>query len=123
MKILLDMNLSPDWEAVFAKEGIQCRHWRDVGRPSASDRKIVDWAAENGYLVFTHDLDFGAILAANRLRLPSVIQLRSQDILPSSGAGAVLTAIERFRAELGDGALLSIDPPRARVRMLPLRSD
>jgi len=37
----------------------------------------------NGYVVFTHDLDFSAILAATHDDKPSVVQIRAEDV--SSG--------------------------------------
>ncbi len=42
----------------------------------------MDWARPSGYVVFTHDLDFGALLAASHAGGPSVIQVRAQDVLP-----------------------------------------
>lgn len=81
----------------------------------------MTWAAEHGYIVFTHDLDFGALIAATQARTPSVIQVRAQDILPASLGAQVISAISRLHAELEEGALVSIDPGRARVRILPLR--
>ena len=38
-------------------------HWSTVGDPKATDRTIKDWAEANGCVDFTHDLDFGTILA------------------------------------------------------------
>ena len=32
----------------------------------ASDKEIMIWAKEKGYVVFTHDLDFGALLAVSK---------------------------------------------------------
>jgi predicted nuclease of predicted toxin-antitoxin system len=32
-------------------------------RPRAQDKVIMDWAMVNAYVVFTHDLDFGILLA------------------------------------------------------------
>jgi predicted nuclease of predicted toxin-antitoxin system len=66
VKILIDMNLSPDWVNVFVKYEIAAVHWSSVGDPRSSDRFIMEWASTNGYIVFTHDLDFGAILAATQ---------------------------------------------------------
>jgi predicted nuclease of predicted toxin-antitoxin system len=80
----------------------------------------MGWAVDNGYIVFTHDLDFGALIAVTRARGPSVIQVRAEDVLPESLGAVVLSAISRFRAELEKGALISLDPARARVRMLPI---
>lgn len=36
------------------------------------------WALTNDYIVFTHDLDFGTLLAITQADAPSVIQVRSQ---------------------------------------------
>ena len=58
MKILIDMNLPPRWVKVFAKVGWEAVHWSQIGTPTASDREIMTCARENGYAVFTHDLDF-----------------------------------------------------------------
>jgi len=59
MKILIDRNLSPSLAGFFA-------------------------AAANGFVIFTHDLDFGALLADRESRQPSVIQIRTQDALPAA---------------------------------------
>jgi len=66
MKILIDMNLPPRWVQVFTAEGWEALHWSRVGAPTASDREIMAWARENGFVVFTHDLDFSALLAATQ---------------------------------------------------------
>ena len=63
VQVLIDMNLSPDWVPVLQQHGWQAIHWSSVGDPRASDRTIMDWAAANGFIVFTHDLDFGTALA------------------------------------------------------------
>lgn len=120
MKILIDMNLSPDWTAAFAAENIESIHWSTVGDPRAEDLVIVDYALANGYIIFTHDLDFGTILAFTRATGPSVIQVRAQDILPAKLAGMVISVIRGNAAALDKGALIVIDEARARVRILPL---
>lgn len=66
MKILLDMNLSPLWIPVLAEAGIEAIHWSSVGDPGATDSTILNWAALNQYVIFTHDLDFGTLLAATQ---------------------------------------------------------
>jgi predicted nuclease of predicted toxin-antitoxin system len=65
MKILIDMNLLPEWVVTLERHGHRAVHWSMVGDARATDRTIMGWAAERGYLVFTHDLDFGTLLAAN----------------------------------------------------------
>ncbi len=36
MKLLVDMNLSPQWVEVFERHGWQAVHWSTVGDPQAS---------------------------------------------------------------------------------------
>jgi predicted nuclease of predicted toxin-antitoxin system len=121
MKILIDMNLPPRWAKVFAAEGWEALHWSQVGAPTASDREIMAWARNNDYIVFTHDLDFSALLATTQGGGPSVIQVRTQNILPEAIGVLVLDSLKRFSSELEKGAIITIDPSRARVRILPLK--
>ena len=79
------------------------------------------WASDRDYIVLTADLDFGAILAATRANRPSVIQVRSDNLAPHAIGSAVTAAIRQMEAELLQGALVSVDAERARLRMLPLR--
>jgi predicted nuclease of predicted toxin-antitoxin system len=47
MKILIDMNLSPDWVARFAASDIESVHWSTVGLPNAKDSEIMEFARES----------------------------------------------------------------------------
>jgi len=120
MKILIDMNLSPDWVEALAAESVDSVHWSKIGASSASDKELMAWAKSSGYMVLTHDLDFGAILAATNADAPSVVQLRFQDLAPSHGAQLVAKVLHDYRHELEQGALISLDEDKARVRILPL---
>ena len=120
MKILIDMNLSPQWVAVFEGAGKQALHWSHVGPHNAPDHEILSYAKAEGYTVFTHDLDFGAILAATNADSPSVIQVRTQDVSPQHLAPLVLSALNQFAAHLEEGALVTVDEKKSRVRILPL---
>lgn len=77
MNLLVDMNRSPKWLGVLAAAGIPATHWSTVGRHDAPDVEIMGYARQHGYIVLTHDLDFGAILAATQGRAPSVVQIRA----------------------------------------------
>ena len=123
MKLVIDMNLSPAWVAPLKAAGFDAIHWRDVGDATDADRVIFDWARANGYVVFTNDLDFGAILAATNAAGPSVIQVRVQDLLPASLAPRLIAALRQFAGELNSGALISIDERRSKARILPIRFD
>lgn len=119
MKIVIDMNLSPDWVEVFRAASYEAYHWQSVGDPSATDDELLEWAANNRCVVFTHDLDFSALLAVRKLNGPSVIQLRGQETSPSKLAEALLRALSQLSGELERGALVSIDVARTRARILP----
>ena len=120
MKILIDMNLSPAWVGYLQTQGIEAQHWSEIGQPNAADTVIFDWAIAHQAVIFTNDLDFGAILAITQASRPSVFQLKTQDLLPQSVGEIVVQNLKRFEAELQSGALVTIDLERARVRILPI---
>lgn len=119
MKVLIDMNLSPDWVNVFEKHGLDVVHWKDIGDPRASDITIMSWARENGYVVFTRDLDFGTLLATTNLEGPSVIQVRVSDVLPQTLGELLVKVIIRHQSDLESGVLLTLTEDRVRLRSLP----
>lgn len=114
------MNLTPEWVGFLATEGVAARHWFETGDPKATDAQIMRFALENGFVVFTHDLDFGNILAATNAKGPSVIQARTQDPTPEAIGDRVATALVAYRAELERGALVTIELSKMRSRFLPL---
>ena len=104
MKLLIDMNLSPLWVSFRAESGFESIHWSRIGEPSAPDAQIMDYASANGLIVFTHDLDFGALLANRKTRQPSVIQVRTQDVLPAAIGDMVVRALHASRLQLERGS-------------------
>jgi predicted nuclease of predicted toxin-antitoxin system len=121
LRFLIDMNLSPDWESWFQVKGIDAIHWSRIGDPRATDAEILDWARVNDYVIFTHDLDFGTILAMTHFRGPSVLQLRGQNVLPDHAGRLVISAIVQFESPLAQGALVTVDAASARAKMLPIK--
>jgi len=120
MKIIIDMNLSPLWVTYFLENGVEAQHWSSVGNPNDPDVVILDWANQNQAIVFTNDLDFGAILAASQAKSPSVFQVRTQDLLPQVIGEIVLENLRKFASELESGVLISLDLNRAKIRILPI---
>ena len=121
MKVLVDMNLSPRWVIELRSRNIESVHWSEVGAATAADVQVLAWCAQHDYLLLTHDLDFGAILAASKGHKPSVVQLRTLDILPETVLGRVGAALRLLEPDLATGALVTIEPGRNRVRLLPLK--
>ena len=79
------------------------------------------WAEANGHIVLTHDLDFGAVLAATQARGPSVVQVRTRDVLPDRLAPTLVRLFREHQTTIEDGALVVVREAQARVRILPLR--
>lgn len=96
MKILIDMNLSPDWVEVFVRHGIEAVHWSAAGDPRAEDGVLMEWSRANAYVVFTHDLDFGMLLALTQAKSPSVVQVRTQDVTPAHLETLVIAALREY---------------------------
>lgn len=120
MKLLVDVNLTPKWIDVLEKEDIEAIHWSNVGPLDASDRQILEYALENNLVVFTHDLDFGNILAVTSANAPSVIQIRTENTTPDFLLDLLLRALDQFKSQLNEGALITIDPGKMRAKILPI---
>ena len=120
MKLLIDMNISPQLVDIFVEQGWQALHWSAIGDPRAGDSTIMEWARDNGYVVFTHDLDFGTLLAVTHAQGPSVIQVRTQNILSQNFCVRLIQTLRKYEPALEKGALMVIDETRSRMRLLPL---
>lgn len=104
MKLLLDMNLAPSWVGFLQEGGLE-----------------MEWARRHNYVLFTHDLDFSALLAATEARGPSVLQVRTQDVLPDAIGRDVVRVLRMRAVALEQGAIVSVDKVASRVRVLPIR--
>jgi predicted nuclease of predicted toxin-antitoxin system len=120
MRLLLDMNLSPEWVPYLRECGFESVHWSTLGAYNASDAQIMQWAREEGCVVVTHDLDMGILLAHSKDGRPSVIQARTQDVSPAQLGPVLVAAMRAHRDALERGALLTIDPAKSRIRLLPI---
>ena len=61
----------------------------------------MEWARGNGYAVFTHDLDFGTLLATI--------------------GGRLVRIFRQYESVLERGALVTVDETKSRVRILPFQ--
>jgi predicted nuclease of predicted toxin-antitoxin system len=122
MKIVVDMNLSPTWIPLLQEGGHEAIHWSKIGRADAPDTEIMAWARDRGFMVFTHDLDYGALLHATSATAPSVLQVRTEDIRLTSIGDLVLTSLKTAEKELSQGALVTLDPKKMRLSSLPMKT-
>jgi len=121
LSIVVDMNLSPAWVPLLRGHGWPAIHWSQVGDPRATDRKIMDWALANTHVVFTHDLDFGTVLALTHDTGPSVVQIRGADVFPDHMGNLLIAALRQHETDLVAGAIVVVEESKCRVRILPIR--
>ncbi len=120
MKLLVDMNLSPAWIPVLQAAGFDAIDWSALGSPDATDTILMMFARSHGYVILTHDLDFGTILAATQGAAPSVVQIRADNLSPASLGSTVIGALGQAQDALAAGALVTVDPGRSRITLLPI---
>ena len=120
MKVIVDMNLSPDWVPALAAGGIEAAHWSMLGDAAAIDNFIADWARSNDAIVLTRDLDFSEMLAIGRQSKPSVVQIRLDQAPPEKWSATVLGLLADHEEALGAGAVITLNESKIRVRNLPI---
>ncbi len=71
-------------------------------------------------MIFTNDLDFGAILTASNAKSPSVFQLKSEQLMPNIIGDLIIHNLKKFNIELFEGVLLTFDVSKVRSRILQI---
>jgi predicted nuclease of predicted toxin-antitoxin system len=120
MRIVLDCCLESGWAGFLNSAGHEAIDWRMIGNANDADEVIARWAADNGFVLMTEDLDFGAILATTSMSKPSVVQIRARSKLSEDVGGLVLRALEEYSEDLKNGAIVTVDNAAMKVRSLPL---
>jgi predicted nuclease of predicted toxin-antitoxin system len=120
MKLLVDMNLSPDWVPLLVSHGWEACHWSTLGPGNAPDTVLMNWAREHQQVVLTQDLDFSQLLYTTQQSGPSVILLRMDNEFDPAARDHVCAAIALAETALTTGALLTISGHRVRLRHLPI---
>ena len=121
MTVIIDMNLSPLWESYLTENGIEAIHWSRIGKAWALDEEIFEYAFQNNGLIFTNDLDFGTILSKRKTHLPSIIQIRSLEVSIETVGEILVKCIRQNRELFKEGALVTVETDRLRIRTLPIR--
>lgn len=115
------MNLSPLWVTFFEAKNISATHWSSTGKATDLDIIIFEFAQNNNQIIFTNDLDFGAILAITNAKFPSVFQMKSQELMPDLIGELVISNLFKYNDILSEGALITFDSEKTRTRILPLK--
>jgi len=123
MKFLADMGISPKTVAFLREQGYEAVHLHEEGLDRLEDPAILAKAREEGFILLTHDLDFGELIAASGARLPSVIVFRLRNMRPGNVNRYLQRIIEQHVGVLESGAIISVTEGRIRIRALPLRTE
>ena len=120
MRFVLDMGISPLVGQWLRDRGQTAVHVLEFGYSRASDAQILNWAADNDHIVLTHDLDFGALMAASRAAVPSVIIFRLSNMRPFNVIAHLELVLGRHEVALMEGAIISMTEKKIRIRRLPI---
>ena len=120
MKFIADMPIPQATVTHLKKEGHDIYHLQDKGLSKAKDSEILRIARSEGRIVLTMDLDFGALLAADKEQLPSVIIFRLEYNRPQNVNSLLKHYLKEVKEDLLAGAIVIFEESRVRVRRLPL---
>lgn len=120
MRLLADLHIAPRTVQFLRSLGHDVLRVTDLLPATASDETIVARAAQDQRIILTQDLDMTAIIALSRRQYPSLVTLR----LSSVRIEFVNTILQRtlpvLEHDLQQGALVTMEDNRVRVRRLPL---
>ncbi|TVQ16832.1 MAG: hypothetical protein EA367_18985 [Leptolyngbya sp. DLM2.Bin15] len=123
MKLLLDQGLPLSAAALLREIGIDSIHVGEIGMSEAEDADIIQRARDEGRAVATLDADFHTLLALKGAIAPSVIRIRIERLRAQALTNLLLAVIAECEGDLEQGAAITIEPSRIRVRRLPLVPD
>ena len=120
-EVPVDNALSPALAVLLEQAGHDAIHVRSIGLQHADDDVIFDRAAVEGRILVSADADFGTLLAVRSSRQPSVIQFRGEGSRkPDALARTLLSNLPQLVDSLESGCIVTFEPARVRVRMLPI---
>ncbi|MCX6345777.1 MAG: DUF5615 family PIN-like protein [Armatimonadetes bacterium] len=122
MKLLLDQGLPRSAAAILREYNLDAIHVGEIGGARWADIEIIRRAREDGRVIVTLDADFHAILVLSGVKSPSVIRIRIQALRGEELTRLVLMVVDRCNEELKNGAMVTVQEGRLRVRLLPLVS-
>lgn len=84
---------------------------------------VIDMNLSPAWVRFLEGAGFETVhLAATEATGPSVLQVRTQDVVPEAIGGNVVQVLLTHREALEQGAIISVDMVSSRVRVLPIRN-
>jgi predicted nuclease of predicted toxin-antitoxin system len=120
MRFLADMGVSQRVVTWLHEQGHDATHLRDEGLQKLENGDIFTKAFRESRIILTWDLDFTEILALSKTGTVSAVVFR----LMNTRSDHVIARLERVLSvsaqDLQEGAIISVEEGRHRVRLLPL---
>jgi predicted nuclease of predicted toxin-antitoxin system len=120
MRFLADMGVSQRVVTWLQEQGHDATHLRNEGLQKLENGEIFTKAFRESRVILTWDLDFTEILALSKTGTVSAVVFR----LMNTRSDHVIERLERVLSEsaqdLEEGAIISVEEGRHRVRLLPL---
>jgi predicted nuclease of predicted toxin-antitoxin system len=100
--------------------GHDALHLNDEGLYKLEDRYILEKAINENRIILTTDMDFGQLLAIDKLTRPAVIQFRTSDFSSLTILKKLELLFEDFSSRLNEEFIITIEDYRIRYRRLPI---
>jgi predicted nuclease of predicted toxin-antitoxin system len=120
MKLLLDQGLPRSTPRLLREKGIDTVHVSEIDYSTSEDAVILERGREEDRTVVTLDADFHALLALSGATSPSVIRIRIEGLKGETAANLIRTVLMQCEEDLKQGAVVTVEPGRIRIRRLPL---
>jgi predicted nuclease of predicted toxin-antitoxin system len=120
MRLLADLHIAPRTVQFLRSLGHDVPRVTDLLPATASDETIVERAAQDQRVILTQDLDMTAIIALSRRQYPSLVTLRLSSVRIDFVNAVLQRTLPVLEHELQQGALVTIEDSRVRLRRLPL---
>jgi predicted nuclease of predicted toxin-antitoxin system len=121
MKFLIDMPLSPELARWLGAQGHDAVHANDIAMHQSPDSELLRFAANDGRVIITADLDFPRLLAGLGATGPGLILLRGGNYSEAESLECLRRVLKSVPlAELPE-SIIVIDRERIRRRRLPVQ--
>jgi predicted nuclease of predicted toxin-antitoxin system len=120
MRLLADLHIAPRTVQFLRQLGHDVVRVSEVAQPTLPDDGIVSLARQQRWAILTQDLDFSRIVALSGARVPSLLSLRLASSRLEHVHSVLAHALPGLEPAVVDGAIITIEEHRVRVRPLPL---
>lgn len=120
MKLLLDQGLPRSAARLLREIGIDTIHVSETGDATSIDAILLERGREEEHSIVTLDADFHALLALSGAASPSVIRIRIEGLKGETAAKLIQTILTQCEEDLKQGAVVTVESHRIRIRRLPL---